>query len=73
MKNFVRRMKQEGEAYKYIRGNFPRLSDAKIKEGNFIGPQIRELFRDHQFDEILHGEKAAWESFKCVCSDFLGK
>lgn len=53
---------------------FPRLSDAKVKEDIFNGPQIRELFREHQFDEILHGdEKAVWESFKRVCSQFLGK
>jgi hypothetical protein len=31
MKSFVRRMKQEGEAYKFLRGKFPRLSDAKSK------------------------------------------
>jgi hypothetical protein len=63
-----------GMAYNYLRGKFPRLSDAKVKEGIFIGPQIRELFRDHQFDDILHGdEKAAWESFECVCSQLLRK
>jgi hypothetical protein len=37
-----------------------------VKEGIFVGSQIRELFRDYQFDEILHGdEKVAWENFKC--------
>jgi hypothetical protein len=50
MKSFVRKMKEEGKAYKYLSGKFPRLSDAKVKEGVFIGPQIRELFRNHQFD-----------------------
>jgi hypothetical protein len=73
VKSFVRRMNQEGEAYKYVRGNVPPLSDAKFKEVIFVGPQIRELFRDHQFDETLHGDKkAAWGSFKCVCLQFLG-
>jgi hypothetical protein len=67
-------MNQEGEAYKYIRAKSPRLNDAKVKESIFIGPQIREFFTDHQFDEILHGDKkAAWECFKCVCSQFSEK
>lgn len=74
MKSFVKRMNQEDAAYKYLRGKFPRLSDAKVKEGVFIGPQIRDLFRDQHFDEVLQGdEKAAWESLKSVCSQFLGK
>jgi len=30
------------------------VSDAKIKEVIFIGPQIRELMQDKQFDEDLN-------------------
>jgi hypothetical protein len=30
------------------------VSDTKIKEGIFIGPQIRELMQDKQFDEDLN-------------------
>jgi len=30
------------------------VRDAKIKEGIFMGPQIRELMQDKQFDEDLH-------------------
>jgi len=49
------------------------VSDAKIKEGIFIGPQIRELMQDKQFDENLNEtERNAWLSFKRVCKDFLG-
>jgi hypothetical protein len=29
------------------------VRDAKIKEGIFIGPQIRELMQDKPFDENL--------------------
>jgi hypothetical protein len=50
MKSFARRMKQEGEACKYLSGKFPRLSDAIFKDGIFIGLQIWELLRDHHFD-----------------------
>ena len=37
-----------------MRNKFPNLSDAKIKEGIFIEPQIRELMQDKQFDEDLN-------------------
>ena len=41
----------------------------KLKEGVFIGPQIR----DEYFDTLLQGdEKAAWDSFKFVVKVFLG-
>jgi hypothetical protein len=30
----------------------PRLSKEKTKAGVFIGPQIRQLFRDPQFDLV---------------------
>ena len=56
-----------------MRYKFPNVSDAKIKEGIFIGPQIRELMQDKQFDEDLNEtERNAWLSFKRICKDFLG-
>ena len=74
MKNFVKKISWEGEAYKCLRGKFPQLSEAKVKEGIFIGPQIQKIFRDLQLYDVLHGnKKAAWESFKSICSHFLGK
>jgi hypothetical protein len=49
------------------------LSEAKIKEGIFVGPQIRELTKDKTFDSILNKvELAAWTAFKDVCINFLG-
>ena len=39
-----------------------------MKEGIFIGPQIRDIIKDEYFDKLLQGdEKATWESFK-FCS-----
>ena len=38
-----------------MRNKFPDVIDAKIKEGMFIGPQIRELMQDKQFVENLNG------------------
>jgi hypothetical protein len=45
-KIFVKAMDKEGEGFAYLKQKFPQVSDAKIKEGIFVGPQIRELFGD---------------------------
>jgi len=73
MKNFVKAMNQEQTAFTYLREKFPRLSEAKLKEGIFIGPQIRDLIKDEYFDKLLQGdEKAAWDSFKFIVKVFVG-
>ena len=46
MKNIVKFMNKNGEALQYLRSKFPRLSDAKIKGGIFVGPQIRKIRKD---------------------------
>jgi len=40
MKNFVKAMNLEEAAFTYLREKFPRLSEAKVKEGIFIGTKI---------------------------------
>jgi len=73
MKIFVKGMEKTGRGFEYVRNNFPNVSDAKIKEGIFIGPQIRELIQDKQFgDDLNKTERNAWLSFKRICEDFLG-
>jgi len=73
MKNFVKIMDKNGRGFEYLRKKFPNVSDTKIKDGIFIGPQIRELMQDKQFDEDLNkNERYEWFSFKRICRDFLG-
>ena len=73
MKNFVKAMNQEAAAFTYLREKFPRLNEAKLKGGIFIGPQIQDLIKDEYFDKLLQGdEKVAWDSFKSVVKGFLG-
>jgi hypothetical protein len=56
-----------------LREKFPKLSDAKLKEGIFIGPRIREIISDDLFENLLtETEKSAWLAFKAVCLHFLG-
>ena len=68
MKNSVKGVDKTGRGFEYLRNKCP-----KIKEGIFIGPQIRELMQDKQFDEDLNETaRNAWLSFKRICKDFLG-
>jgi len=41
MKNFLKGMDKTSRGFEYVRNKFPNVSDAKIKEGVFIGSQIR--------------------------------
>jgi len=73
MKNFVKAMNQGEAACTYLWEKFPRLSEAKLKEYIFIGPQIWDLIKDEYFDKLLQGDKkAAWDSFQFVVKVFLG-
>ena len=73
MKNFVGGMNKEGQTFKYLRNKFPKISDAKLIEGIFVGSQIHQLMKDPAFDEVLKGqEKETWEALKGVICGFLG-
>jgi hypothetical protein len=41
IKNFAKAMDQNSAGYMYCKNKFLRISNAKIKEGEFVGPQIR--------------------------------
>ena len=49
MKQFVKFLNKEGTCFKYIQEKLPNLSAEKVKEGVFVGPQIRKLTKDPQF------------------------
>ena len=74
MKNFVKAMDHEGNGFQYLRQKFgAEKTDAKLKAGIFIGPQIREMMCDSEFKNKLNQlELAAWEAFKLVVQNFLG-
>ncbi|GBM45694.1 hypothetical protein AVEN_14139-1 [Araneus ventricosus] len=58
-------MNKTGDGFNFLKTKFPRLSEAKIKEGIFVGPQIRQLFKDSTFMKHLNRkEKRAWLAFK---------
>ena len=74
MKQFVKALSHDRPSFQYLKTKFPKLSEAKIKEGIFVGPQIRQLLLDRTFEDTLNQkEKNAWNSFKPVCNGLLGK
>ena len=73
MKNFVKAMNQDGAAFKYICNKFPVISQAKLKEGIFVGPQINKLLKDEDFDHTLSGQrKLPGMHFEMWHTTFLG-
>jgi hypothetical protein len=46
MKNFVKGVDKTGRGFQYVRSKFPNVRDAKIKEGSFIGSQIKDPKQD---------------------------
>ena len=66
-------VQKNSAAFSHLSTMFAGLSAAKLKEGIFVGPQIREVLKDTDFEELLNlKEMRAWEAFKSVCSGFLG-
>ena len=52
---------------------FSHISEAKLTEGIFVGPQIREVMKDEEFtSKLATGELQAWNAFKDVVNNFLG-
>ena len=52
---------------------FPRLSDAKIKGGIFVGPQISTMLKSESLETKMNEiEKEAWQAFRGVLNGFLG-
>jgi hypothetical protein len=73
IKNFIKALPKEGAAFAYVKTKFPAISDAKLKEGVFNGPDIRKLLCDSTFESHLTGHSLkAWKSFREVCEGFLG-
>ncbi|GBM44531.1 hypothetical protein AVEN_217811-1 [Araneus ventricosus] len=73
MKQFVKALPKEGECFKYLCDQFPGLSEAKLKEGVFVGPDNSKIMKDENFETIMEtDERKAWESFKLVFTSFLG-
>jgi hypothetical protein len=49
IKILVKVMDKENEGFDYLWQKFPKISEATMKEGIFIGPPINKLIEDHDF------------------------
>ena len=66
-KQFVKALDKDGAAFKYLQNLFPKLSEAKVKGGIFIGPQVKLTLKSDEFLETLSAvEKDAWICFAAV-------
>ena len=50
IKKFLNTVDQNSAGFIYLKNKFPRISDVEIKEGVFVGCQIRELVQDVKFE-----------------------
>ena len=70
---WLKALDKNGACFRYLCSKFPHVSDAKLKEGIFVGPDIRKLMADADFEiQMTQVEKEAWLSFKAVIEGFLG-
>ena len=73
MKQLVKALDKEGNCFGYLRSSFPGVSEEKVKNGIFDGPQIRKMINDVKFiDSMNEEEKYEWTAFVDVVRDFLG-
>ncbi|GBN40978.1 hypothetical protein AVEN_806-1 [Araneus ventricosus] len=74
MEIFVKALDREGVAFLHLRNKFKHLSDAKVKEGMFIGPQIKAVFRDEEFEKkTVRSRKSSLAGIQIsVHTHFLG-
>jgi hypothetical protein len=72
MKQFVNALPKTG-LFQVPLQKFPNLSEAKIKEGVFVGPYKRKPIFDEGFLlTMTEVEGEAWMAFKSVVTKFLG-
>ncbi|UYV70862.1 hypothetical protein LAZ67_8000908 [Cordylochernes scorpioides] len=67
MKNFVKAMDRNASGFAYLKQKNSRISEAKIKEDIFVGPQIRELQQDGNFQNSLNEV----ENYRDIVNDLL--
>ena len=49
IKQFIKQLDPEGEAFKHIQELFQMLSEAKTKAGVFVGPRVKQLITPSAF------------------------
>ena len=64
--------KSNSSGFAFLHKKFPKISEAKLKKGTFVGPQIREVLKDPNFEKTMTAlEQRAWKAFEWLCVNFL--
>lgn len=54
MKQFVKILNHDKAAFLYLEKKLPKkINNAKLKEGIVVGPQIRDLMHDNEFEATM--------------------
>jgi hypothetical protein len=62
-----------GNYFKYLCERVSYLPEVKLKEGVFVGPDIRKLMFDEDFHlTMTEVERETWIAFRSVVTKFLG-
>ena len=74
MNNFVKALgKSNSSGFAFLCKKFPKISEAKLKERIFVGPQIQEVLKHLKFEKTLTAlEQRGWKVFEWLCANFLG-
>jgi hypothetical protein len=74
MKQFVKALQRGGNCFRYLCSKFSGLSEAKLKERIFVGPDIRKLILDEMFETTMSRvQREAWIALKDIIRKFFGK
>ena len=73
MKSFVKAMDRGGDGFKFLKDFFgTEKTDAKLKDGVFVGTEIRKLMQNEEYGARLNTlQLAAWNAMKSVVVNFL--
>jgi hypothetical protein len=73
VKQFVKALDTASDAFHHIRLMFSKLSEAKVKGGILVGPQIRQMLACQELEDKMNTvEKNAWQALRLVVHEFLG-
>ena len=72
-KQLVKALKPTSRAFRHIRQMFLSISEAKVKGGMIVGPQIRRMLASEELEEQMSDlERNARQAFRMIVKGFLG-
>ncbi|KAK2720349.1 hypothetical protein QYM36_004287 [Artemia franciscana] len=73
MKHFTHALKKDGRCFNYLWQAFPQLTIEKLRAGIFNGPQIRQLIKDTELENLVNTRVfAARTSVLQMANNLLG-